>query len=88
MSETKSPSDQREGLQPVVMGKKLRVMLGNALKHADRREWLGKEMNRQKLCCPECGDRQIQLLAYIQTEIADWRCRCCGHRFEWDPNST
>ena len=60
----------------------------NALKHADRRELLGREMNRKKLCCPECGNRQVQLLAYIDTKPADWKCRGCSHRFVWEPIRT
>lgn len=60
-----------------------------ALRRAERREYLGKEMNRQKMCCPMCETRQIQLLAYIEHKPANWKCRkCgkCGFRFEWDPD--
>ena len=50
----------------------------------DRREQLGKRMNEQKLECPECNTRQVQLIGYIETYPAQWKCRKCKHKFEWE----
>ena len=74
----------------IMFGAKPKKVAGmeNALKHADRRELLGREMNRQKLCCPACGNRQVQLLAYINTKPANWKCRGCGKKFVWEPSRT
>lgn len=49
-----------------------------------RREELGKGMNEQKLECPECGTRQVQLVGYIDIYPAQWKCRHCKHNFEWE----
>jgi len=47
---------------------------------ANRRERLGKQMNVEKLTCPECETRQLQLIAYLD-EPAKWKCRRCRHIF-------
>ncbi len=52
--------------------------------HTNRRIELGKRMNAQKLECPECGTRQVQLVGYMSIIPAKWRCRYCKHRFEWE----
>ncbi|QZI87141.1 hypothetical protein MYOV085v1_p0122 [Vibrio phage 355E48.1] len=49
-----------------------------------RREQLGKRMNEQKLECPECNTRQVQLIGYMETYPAQWKCRKCKHKFEWE----
>ena len=49
-----------------------------------RREDLGKRMNLLKLCCPVCETRQVQLIKYIDTYPAQWKCRHCKHTFEWE----
>ena len=49
-----------------------------------RRIELGKRMNAQKLCCPECKTRQVQLVGYINIKPAEWRCRHCKHEFTWE----
>ncbi|AUR84673.1 hypothetical protein NVP1063O_006 [Vibrio phage 1.063.O._10N.261.45.C7] len=51
---------------------------------ADRRESLGKRMNEQQLECPECCTRQVQLVGYIDIKPAQWKCRHCKHKFEWE----
>jgi transposase-like protein len=48
--------------------------------YVDRRELLGREMNKQKLSCPKCETRQIQLIGYMD-EPAKWKCRHCRHVF-------
>lgn len=50
----------------------------------ERRIMLGKRMNQQKLECPECKTRQVQLVGYIDIVPAQWRCRHCKHCFEWE----
>ncbi len=50
----------------------------------DRRELLGKRMNKQKLECPECGTRQVQLVGYLNIKPAEWKCRHCKHEFNWE----
>ena len=50
----------------------------------ERRYELGKRMNSQKKECPNCGTRQIQLIGYIDIIPAQWKCRKCKHKFEWE----
>lgn len=50
----------------------------------DRREGLGKRMNEQKLECPECKTRQVQLIGYLNIKPAEWRCRRCRYHFSWE----
>lgn len=38
-----------------------------------------------KIACPKCNANQIQLIGYIETYPARWRCRECGHKFEFEP---
>lgn len=52
--------------------------------YADRRVLLGKRMNEQGLECPECHTRQVQLVGYMDIKPAQWRCRHCKHKFEWE----
>lgn len=52
-----------------------------AVQYAKRREFLGKFMP----LCPECRTEQVQLVAYIDV-AAQWKCRICKHRFEYEPN--
>tara|TARA_R110002012_G_C11356886_1_gene580330 strand:+ start:346 stop:636 length:291 start_codon:yes stop_codon:yes gene_type:complete len=54
------------------------------LEYANRRETLGERMNKQKLECPECGTRQVQLVSYIDTYPAQWKCRHCKEEFVWE----
>lgn len=54
------------------------------IKSSKRRELLGKRMNQQKLCCPECNTRQVQLVGYISDYPAKWKCRHCKYKFEWE----
>lgn len=40
--------------------------------------------------CPECGDltpdvNQVQLVDYVNTIPAKWKCRVCKHKFEFEP---
>lgn len=51
---------------------------------ADRRDLLGKRMNQQQLTCPECDRPQLQLIGYIDIVPAQWKCRLCKHKFEWE----
>lgn len=53
----------------------------------DRREMLSAEINKQKKCCPSCGTRQIQLIGYMDIIPAQWKCRRCKHKFEWEPDN-
>ncbi|AUR89039.1 hypothetical protein NVP1121O_011 [Vibrio phage 1.121.O._10N.286.46.C4] len=53
-------------------------------KLSQRRELLGVRMNYQKLSCPECDTRQVQLIGYINIVPAVWKCRGCKHEFEWE----
>lgn len=57
--------------------------LTELVKGAERRDLLGRRMNDQKLQCPECGTRQVQLMSYSEVP-AQWRCRHCKHGFEWE----
>ncbi|CAH9016554.1 putative thioredoxin [Vibrio phage 193E37-1] len=41
-------------------------------------------MNENKLKCPECDTRQVQLVGYIDITPAQWKCRKCKHKFEWE----
>ena len=61
-------------------------LLGDTLEYNSslRREELGKRMNEQKLECPECNTRQVQLVGYIDIYPAQWKCRRCKHNFEWE----
>lgn len=61
-------------------------LLGNPFEweSTSRRESLGKLMNEQKLECPSCHTRQVQLVDYIDTKPAQWKCRHCKHNFEWE----
>ncbi|QXN60167.1 hypothetical protein KUA24_100 [Vibrio phage HNL01] len=54
--------------------------------HAKRREFLGELMNTEKLECPACKTRQVQLIGYIDITPAKWKCRTQGCRtvFEWE----
>lgn len=52
--------------------------------YCSRREDLGRRMNRLKLECPECNTRQVQLVKYMDTYPAQWKCRHCKHKFEWE----
>lgn len=52
--------------------------------YADRREELGRKMNTLGLACPECNTRQVQLVAYMDIKPAQWKCRHCKHKFEWE----
>ncbi|CAH9015233.1 putative thioredoxin [Vibrio phage 424E50-1] len=54
------------------------------LSTADRRDLLGKRMNEQKLTCPKCDRPQVQLIGYIDIVPAQWKCRLCKHKFEWE----
>ncbi len=51
---------------------------------ADRRVELGKRMNKQKLSCPTCQARQIQLIGYMDVVPAKWKCRKCKCEFLWE----
>lgn len=53
-------------------------------KSAERRIALSKLMNQSKLECPVCHTRQIQLVGYINIYPAQWKCRMCKHKFEWE----
>lgn len=50
------------------------------IENAKRREFLGKYMPR----CPKCDDVQVQLTSYLDV-AAQWKCRICKHRFEYEP---
>lgn len=52
--------------------------------YADRRVLLGKRMNEQGLECPKCHTRQVQLTGYMDIKPAQWLCRHCKHKFEWE----
>ncbi len=60
------------------------AIMSKCLKDAQRREHLGNMMNKHNLSCPECGTRQVQLIGYINTSPAQWKCRHCKHKFEWE----
>jgi hypothetical protein len=36
--------------------------------------------------CPKCGTDQVQLTAYIDVRPAQWKCRECKTRFEFEPS--
>lgn len=59
-------------------------IIKDALVYADRREYLSKEMNKQKLTCDKCGTNQVQLTGYIE-QNAEWKCRHCKYIFIWEP---
>jgi hypothetical protein len=46
---------------------------------------------REMLCreapaCPKCGEReQMQLVEWVNTIPAQWRCRTCKHAFTHEP---
>ncbi len=52
---------------------------------------LRNQRRRIRLCdnvphCPNCGQSYtLQLIAYIDTVPARWRCRLCRHSFEHEP---
>ena len=48
-----------------------------------RRLWLVDNMPQ----CPECGDSQIQLIAYM-TCPARWSCRQCRHVWQEEPDAS
>ena len=54
------------------------------IESADRRGYLGELMNKHKLECPECKTRQVQLIGYIDIFPAQWKCRRCKNKFEWE----
>ncbi|AOQ26823.1 hypothetical protein [Vibrio phage S4-7] len=54
------------------------------IESADRRVYLGELMNKHKLECPECKTGQVQLIGYIDIFPAQWKCRHCKHKFEWE----
>ena len=54
------------------------------LSYGDRCKELGMRMNQQKLQCPKCSTRQVQLVGYINIKPAQWRCRQCKHNFDWE----
>lgn len=35
--------------------------------------------------CPDCDSLQVQLMAYIATTPAQWRCRRCRTHFTYEP---
>lgn len=50
-----------------------------------RRNWLGKHIPP----CPQCGEEwQIQLIAYIATYPAKWKCRICKTTGYHEPEET
>lgn len=61
------------------------VIFSQVIRFAERREFLGKQMNTKKLECDNCGTRQIQLVSYIDCVPAKWKCRLCAHKFYWEP---
>jgi hypothetical protein len=34
--------------------------------------------------CPKCSTRQVQLVDW-RVQPAQWRCRTCKHRFDYEP---
>ena len=55
-------------------------IIERALKHTDRRLFLGK----QAIVCPDCGTNQVQLTNHFVTP-AEWKCRHCKKRFNFEP---
>ena len=66
------------------LGGKWGINIETLLQSSERRLILSKRMNEQKLKCPECDTRQVQLIGYINISPAQWRCRHCKHKFEWE----
>ena len=52
-----------------------------ALKHADRREFLGKHAR----LCPICKTDKVQLINSFATP-AQWKCRHCKTEFMFEPD--
>jgi hypothetical protein len=53
-----------------------------------RREFLSEQANWKELACPQCRDRQIQLVGYLGEPPARWKCRSCNSRFNWEPDAS
>lgn len=50
---------------------------------SSRRAWLCRHVPR----CGECAEaEQIQLVEWFDTP-ATWKCRICGHRFTFEPET-
>ena len=58
-------------------------VLKQALKYADRREFLAKNA----CYCPVCGTEQVQLINHF-IKPAQWRCRHCETKFTFEPDTT
>ena len=65
---------------PAVGLSELHELLAGALKLADRREHLGRNMPR----CPKCDTKQVQLVSYSAAH-AEWKCRHCKNYFLYEP---
>ena len=61
--------------------KNFKQVMANALKLAERREWLGKNA----IHCPQCGTEQVQLVDHI-VKPAQWKCRHCKYKYEFEPD--
>lgn len=55
-------------------------ILKRALKHAERRELLGKNA----INCPKCDTNQVQLIDHFVSP-AEWKCRHCKTKFNFEP---
>ena len=55
-------------------------LIQNALKSANRREWLCKHVPT----CPVCKEKQVQLLRWF-IDPAVWKCRICKYKWSYEP---
>ncbi len=35
-------------------------------------------------CCPKCDTDQVQLIEYIESDVAKWKCRHCRQKFYFE----
>jgi hypothetical protein len=60
------------------------AVLNGAFALTERRLWLCKNVP----VCPACGEKiQIQLVDWSVTP-ADWKCRACKHKWQFEPVSS
>lgn len=83
MADTTEPDDLNWLFDPNAT----EALLDEHRRNLDRwieRNWNRREMlNRECPHCPRCGTRQVQLIDNCQP--AQWKCRSCKRRFEYEP---
>lgn len=46
-----------------------------------------KRLKRAAPICGKCGAEQVQLVEWVGLPLAQWKCRVCKHRWEFEPLS-